>query len=98
MNPRTQLPVYYDDVKGWILLSNEAFEPRHLSAIRDYVHKVNTGRLKDFQGDKRKRVEHALERLKKEGLTVMADFKGGSTLFQATEKSGKKSYFNMGGN
>lgn len=96
MNKKTEIPVYYDDVKGWIVLSDETLSTAILLSLRDYVYKVNSDRMKGMQGDKRKRVEGALQRLKDEGLSIMAS--GNQVgMFQSNQKvNPDKSYFFMG--
>jgi hypothetical protein len=96
MNKNTQLPVYYDDVKGWIVLTDETLNNSMLLSLRDYVYKVNLQRSKGMAGDKRKRVECALIRLQKEGITQMAT-KQSLAMFQSTEKTTNKSYHQLGG-
>lgn len=96
MNLKTELPVYYDDVKGWIVLTDETLTAGMMKAMVNYVYKVNSQRLKGIYGDKRKRVENALLRLRQEGIKQMTSKKG-ITMFQSTEKTTTKSYHQIGG-
>lgn len=99
MNIKSELPVYYDDVKGWIVLCDETLSTPILLSLRDYVYKVNSDRMKGMQGDKRKRVENALLRLRNEGLSVMTSGKNGIGMFQSNQRiNPDKSYHFMGGN
>lgn len=96
MNLKSQLPVYYDDTHGWIVLSDETLPPYMLLSIRDYVYKVNSQRLKDMRGDKRERTQFALDRLLKEGVRIMTQ-NSSIDLFKSTERSTSKSYHFFGG-
>jgi len=96
IGPRTEFPVYYDDIKGWIVLTDETLTDAMLIAMKNYVYNVNLQRSKGMTGDKRKRVENALIRLQKEGITQMAT-KQSLTMFQSTEKTTNKSYHQIGG-
>jgi hypothetical protein len=99
MNMKQEIPVMYDDVKGWYALSNETFSWAMMSALLRRVYEINSQRLKGLTGDKRVRVENALERLKIEGISILADSKKGIDIFKANERVNKdKSYHFMGGN
>jgi hypothetical protein len=98
MNMKQEIPVMYDDVKGWYALSNETFSWSMMSALLRRVYEINSQRLKGLTGDKRVRVENALERLKKEGISILADSKKGIEMFKSNQKMTDKSYFSMGGN
>lgn len=97
MNLKSQIPVYYDDVKGWIVLSDESIPRHQLFAIRDYVYKVNSQRAKGMTGEKRARVENALKILLEKGLSVVStkSHKTGLTMFESTAKQSTKSIFDM---
>jgi len=97
MNLRQEIPVAYDDIKGWFALSNETFSQPMLLALRQRVYEINYQRLKGFTGDKRKRVEFALSRLQKEGIKIMANPKKGIEMFQSDQKRTTKSYHQIGG-
>lgn len=94
MNHKTQFPVYYDEIDGWMVLSDETIPGQMLLSMRDYVYKVNSQRLKGVIGDKKEYIERALKRLLLEGIRVRSS-KPGMTLFQSTEKVGSKSYHFM---
>jgi len=97
MNLKQEIPVYYDDIKGWIALSNETFSAPMLKALTVRVYQINSQRLKGMIGDKRKRVETALEKLKTDGIKIMADHTKGIEMFQSNKKTTNKSYHNLGG-
>ena len=97
MNLRQEIPVAYDDVKGWFALSNETFSQLMLLALRQRVYEINYQRLKGFTGDKRKRVEFALNRLQKEGIKIIANPTKGMEMFQSNQKMTNKSYYQIGG-
>jgi biotin operon repressor len=97
MNMKSEIPVYYDEIKGWIALSNETISAQMMMGLKQYVYKVNSQRLKGLIGDKRKRVENALERLKNEGISILADPKQGINMFQSDQAVTTRSFFQMGG-
>jgi hypothetical protein len=82
---KKQVPVYYDDAHGWVMLSEEALPPHMLKAASAYVDRVNSDRARGMFGEKRRRVEQALVRLRRDGIKVVSS-KQGSTLFQSTER------------
>lgn len=96
MNLKSELPVYFDDVKGWIVLTDETLTAGMMKAMVDYVYKVNLQRSKGMTGEKRKRVENALLKLRQDGIKQMTSKKG-ITMFQSTEKTTTKSYHQIGG-
>jgi hypothetical protein len=96
MNMKSEIPVYYDDIKGWIVLSDETFSNAMLLSLRDYVYRVNSQRMKGMFGEKRLRVENALLRLMNEGLSVMTNNRD-INMFQSNQKMTDTSYHFMGG-
>jgi hypothetical protein len=98
MNLSDQIPVLYDDTKGWYALSNETFSQAMLMALKERVFKINSDRLLGMNpGPRKDRVRFALERLKREGISIIADPKKGIELFKSNQKMTDKSYFSMGG-